>query len=394
MPMAPDATPTEEDRRRADRAKGHEDQLLAQALSERGHPVRNDSSSWMAVGLAVLVHLVTVFLLALGVGLLVEAGQVPIIAALAVGCLAMAYALRPRLGRVPRRAVVLTRQSHPVTFQLLDFIAGRVESPGFDLIVLDRGSNAATGQVGLKRRRVLYLGAALWSGLEWDERCAVLAHEFGHNVNNDVRRKYLLATSIGALTVWINTLSPKTKVQHFPRALFTTLVRNPLRKLATRALQAQLRLSSGVSRLAEYRADDISASVAGTDAAVRALDKALIIGSSMDLLVRTASYAPEADLWAGEKRYIDSFPPRQRRRLRHIDQLSPPDMYATHPNTWRRISYLLSDPVVPSVTTMAPAPIVGVEEELTPQLRKLAKEMHSQVRRRPPPAPLRAPQQS
>jgi Zn-dependent protease with chaperone function len=337
----------------------------------------------MAVGLAILVHLVTVLLLASGVGLLVEAGQVPIIAALAVGCLAMAYTLRPRLGRVPRKAVVLTRQSHPMTFQLLASIAGRVESPGFDLMVLDRGSNAATGQVGLKRRRVLYLGAALWSGLEWDERCAVLAHELGHNVNNDVRRKYLLATSIGALTVWVNTLTPKTKVHHFPRALFTTLVRNPLRELATRALHTQLRLSSAVSRLAEYKADDISASVAGTDAAVRALDKALIIGSSLDLLVRTASYAPQADLWAREKRYVDSFPPRQRRRLRRIDELSPSDMYATHPKTWRRISYLVADPVVPSVTPITQAPVAGVQEELTPELRKLAQDMRSQVWQRP-----------
>ena len=102
-----------------------------------------------------------------------------------------------------------------MTFRLLDSIAARVNSPGFDLIVLDGGSNAATGQVGLKRRRVLYVGAALWSGLDWDERCAVLAHELGHNVNNDVRRKYLLATSIGALTVWNNVLTPKTREHHF-----------------------------------------------------------------------------------------------------------------------------------------------------------------------------------
>jgi Zn-dependent protease with chaperone function len=333
----------------------------------------------MAVGLAILVHLFTLLLIALGVGLLVEASWVPILAVPAVGCLAMAYGLRPRLGRVPKKAVILTRQSHPMMFQLLDCLAGQVKSPRFDLIVLDYGSNAATGQVGLKRRRVLYVGAALWSGLDWDERCAVLTHELGHNVNNDVRRKYLLATSLGALTVWINVLTPKARSHHFPQEVFSTIVRSPLQRLATRALHAQLRLSTGVSRLAEYKADDISASVAGTDAAVRALDKALIIGSSMDRLVKLALYAPQADLWAGEKRNVDAFPPRQRRRLRRIDQLSASDIYATHPTTWRRTSYLMSDPVAPTLTAMKLQRLPAVDQELTPQLWKLAQEFRNRV---------------
>jgi Zn-dependent protease with chaperone function len=227
--------------------------------------------------------------------------------------------------------------------------------------------------------------------LEWDERCAVLTHELGHNVNNDVRRKYLLATSSEALTVWINVLTPKTRVHHFLQALFNTVLRSPLRRFATRALHAQLRLSSAVSRQAEYKADDISASVAGTDAAVRALDKVLIIRSSTDLLVRTVLYAPQADLWAGEKRYVDAFPPRQRRRLRRIDQLSASDIYSTHPNIWRRISYLMSNPVTPSLTTMTPERFSAVDQELTPQLWKLAQDMRSQDRERRTPAQLKNP---
>jgi hypothetical protein len=148
-----------------------------------------------------------------------------------------------------------------------------------------------------------------------------------------------------------------------------------------------------VSRLAEYKADDCSSSVAGTDAAMRALDKVLIIASSMDLLVKTALYAPEADLWAGEKRYVDSFPPRQHRRLRRIDELSPSDIYASHPNIWRRISYLMSDPVVRSMTAMTQHQLSGVDQELTPQLRTLAQEIRSQGRQRPTPPPWNAPRQ-
>lgn len=290
----------------------------------------------------------------------------------------MAYALRPRLGRIPKKAVVLTRRSHPMTFQLLDCMAGRVKSPAFELVALDPWSNAATGQVGLKRKRVLYVGAALWSGLDWEERYAVLSHELGHNVNNDVRRKYLLATSLRALTVWTNVLTARTRAQHSLPALVTTFVRSPLRRLATRALHAQLRLSSGASRLAEYKADDISASVAGTEAAVRALEKMLIIATSSDPLFKAALYAPQADIWAGQKRYVDSFPPRQRRRLRRIDQLSAPDVYATHPNASRRISYLMSDPVAPSLTMLTQERLSAVERELTPPFRELAQDMRRQ----------------
>jgi hypothetical protein len=141
-----------------------------------------------------------------------------------------------------------------------------------------------------------------------------------------------------------------------------------------------------VSRLAEYKADDISASVAGTEAAVRALDKVLIIGSIVDRLLKMALYAPQADLWAGEKRYVDSFPPRQRRRLRRIDELSAPDIYSTHPNISRRISYLMSDPVASNLTTMTQARLSGINRELMPQLRKLAQDIHSQARGRPTPA--------
>jgi Zn-dependent protease with chaperone function len=381
VPAEQNGKPTEQGHLLAQRAKNYEDQLLAQALRERGQPVKRDTNAWMAVGLAILVQLLTVLLIALGVALLVESSRVPILAVPAAGCLAMGFALRPRLGRVPQKAVRLTRRSHPTTFQLLDSLAGQVKSPSFDLMVLDRGPNAATGQVGLRRRRVLHVGAALWCGLEWDERCAVLAHELGHNVNNDVRRKYLLATSIGALTVWVNVLTPKTPAHHVLRARFSTVVLSPLRRLATRALHAQLRLSGGVSRLAEYKADDISASVAGTEAAVGALGKMLIIGSSTDRLAETAVYAPQADLWAGQKRYVDSFPARQLRRLRRIDQLSASDIYSMHPKIWRRISYVMSEPVTPSLTATTQEQLSAVDQELTPQLRKLAQDMRSPVRR-------------
>jgi Zn-dependent protease with chaperone function len=351
--------------------------------------VKTDDPARMAMGLATLVHLLTTLLIALGVGLLFTARKFPLVEVLALGCFALAYTLRPRLGRVPRKAVILTRQSHPMTFQLVDSIAGQLQSPKFDLIVLDSGPNAATGRVGMRRRRVLYVGAALWSGLEWDERCAVLTHELGHNVNHDVRRGDLLATSIGALTVWVNVLTPKTPVHHWPEALLRSVL-SPLCRLAIRTLHAQLRLSSGVSRLAEYKADDISASAAGTEAAVRTLDKVLIVGSSMDRLLKTALYAPQADLWAGEKRYVDSFPPRQLRRLRFVDQSSPSDIYSTHPNISRRISYLMSEAVAPSRTSLTQERLSAVDRELTPQLRQLARDILNQVRKRSTPSQLQA----
>jgi Zn-dependent protease with chaperone function len=228
--------------------------------------------------------------------------------------------LRPRLGSLPRD-FALSRGSYPLFFELLDSISHATDAPRFDYAVLDRGPNVATARIGLRRRRVVFVGVALWSVLEWDERIAVLAHEVGHNVSNDSRRGYFLGSSLRALAVWINVLTPQARVHNFLQLLVRVLIRWPLRWMAVRLYAAQLRLSSGVNRMAEYRADEIAASAAGTEAIVRALDKLLVTSDGLKRIAQTVLWQPDAPLWAAQKAFVDNYPRRERMRLRRIDQL-------------------------------------------------------------------------
>jgi Zn-dependent protease with chaperone function len=380
-------TPTRRERRRSERAGRHEDAILARAMRERGQRVRHDFGSLIAVGLAVVVHLITLTVAGFGVWLCWEGRRAPLLAVPALVCFVMAYALRPRLGRLPRHHV-LTRERYPLLFGLLDSISDITGAPTFDCAVLERHPSAATGRIGLRRRRVVFIGASLWSVLEWDERIAVLAHEAGHNVSNDSRRGYLLGTSLKALEVWITTLTPRSRLHNFPQLLFRTLVRAPLRWVAGRMYLAQMRLSTGVSRMAEYRADEISASSAGTEASVRALDKLLITSDFVKNLRQTILWRPDVSLWVKQKEFFDTYPHRQRARLRRIDQLSAASVYSTHPTISRRIAYLAADPVTGSALPFSAEHLSQIDAELEPQLRLMAETMRRGVYSRLTPAQL------
>jgi Zn-dependent protease with chaperone function len=382
LPSGATRTQTRRQRRRAKAAAHHEDAILVKAMTERGHQVRSDVRSRLAVGIAVAVHLLTLSVLVLGLWLGWVARQIPVVGLSALACCALAWALRPRLGRLPRD-FVLSRDSHPLFFDLLDSVSGAADAPRFDYAVLERDPSDATARLGLRRRRVILIGAALWSVLKWDERIAVLAHEAGHNVSNDSRRGYFLGSSLKALAVWIDVLTPKSRVHHHLQLFSRAFIRLPLRWLAGCLYAAQLRLSSGVSRMAEYRADHIAASVAGTEAAIRALDKSLLTSESMMHLAQALLYRPDAPLWAAQKAFIDNYPSRQRARLRKIDPLIAASIYASHPTVSRRIAYLSASPVPGSMHPRAAGRLSEIEAELDPQLHRMAegirREAHSKL---------------
>lgn len=365
-------------RRRAQAAARYEDAVLARAMRERGQQVRHDFRSRLAVGIAVAVHILTAGVFALGAWLGWEATRVPAAGLAAVACLAMAWALRPRLGRLPRD-FVLTRGSHPGFFGLLDLVTASAGAPAFDYAVLMRDPNAATGRTGWRRHRVVFIGAALWSVLDWDERIAVLAHEAGHNVSNDSRRGYFLGSSLAALAVWVGVLTPTRRARHFLQMIFRVLVRWPLLWLAIFLYVAQLRLSSGVNRMAEYRADDIAAAAVGTEATARTLDKLLVTGEAVRHLRQSVLWRPDASLWEAQKEWIGKFPAGQRARLRQIDQITATSVYSGHPSISRRIAYLSANPVPAGLPLPDPSQLSLIDAELEPQLSQIAQQIRREI---------------
>jgi Zn-dependent protease with chaperone function len=113
--------------------------------------------------------------------------------------LAVAFLIRPRFGRMPKGALLLTRTDAPELYRLLDRVADEVGARRVDVIAIDRFFNASYAAVGLRRRRVVTIGLPLWNALSPEERISVLGHEFGHGVNRDSRHLLVVGTALQTL---------------------------------------------------------------------------------------------------------------------------------------------------------------------------------------------------
>src|SRR5690349_6474560 len=87
----------------------------------------------------------------------------------------LAVEMRPRFGRLPKYATVLTRDEAPALYALVDRVAEAAGAPVPHVICLDEDRfNASSGAYGLRRRRVLRLGLPLWQVLAPEQRVALL----------------------------------------------------------------------------------------------------------------------------------------------------------------------------------------------------------------------------
>ncbi|HZQ87803.1 MAG TPA: M48 family metallopeptidase, partial [Acidimicrobiales bacterium] len=130
----------------------------------------------LSLVLAIAVHLVTLSLFV--AAFLVARGSGYTVPGLAVAAFlsTIGLTLRPRLGRVPRERKPLTRERAPGLHHVLDRI-GDAMGARADLVYLSPDFNASWGHIGLRRKRMLTIGAPMWVALEPEQRVAVLAHE-------------------------------------------------------------------------------------------------------------------------------------------------------------------------------------------------------------------------
>lgn len=145
------------------------------------------------------------------------------------------------------------------------------------VVALDYDFNASAGVHGLRRKRTLTLGLPMWGALEPQTRVALLAHEFGHFVNNDPARSLTTQPALLTPGVLADLIRPSRSLTNGNLIIaFAEWVIAPPQRLLARAfllLQAGLLAVAGRDRQrAEYCADALSARVAGTTAAVALLD--------------------------------------------------------------------------------------------------------------------------
>ncbi len=229
---------------------------------------------------------------------------------IAVVLLLVAFALRPRFGRLSKYAEPVDPADLPALQRLITTVATEIGAPAPDVLLFDSGFNASTGTYGLRRRKYLRIGLPLWLSLKPQEQVALIAHELGHFVNGDVRRGPLTQYAfsfLGNLAVMTKPDSGQSRYTRGGRGRGASMA--VLGDLLTRPIMAMISFVFGLLQLfiewlgvrashhAEYAADAMAARVAGGVETAGLID-ALMLREACITVLRRASYAGAApDSW-------------------------------------------------------------------------------------------------
>jgi hypothetical protein len=118
------------------------DRLAAELLDAESLEPRLTASRIAAYAIAVSVHLFTLALAVGGVALAVIAFPDPFALVAAFIMLALAWLMRPRLGKLPE-AGLLTRDEAPRLYALTDRVADALEVPHVDVIEITHDFNTS-----------------------------------------------------------------------------------------------------------------------------------------------------------------------------------------------------------------------------------------------------------
>lgn len=339
--------------------------------------------------IAGVVHLCTVALVAGSVWLVVNG--IFVARVLGVLGLAVAFSLRPRLGRFRRDEWSLSRAEAPHLYALADRVAAGLGVAPAAMIRVTPEFNANFGRCGLRRRAVLTIGLALWEVLSPQERIALLGHEFGHARNGDSRRGLWLHSASTALGHWYAMTHPSrimgagsdlvstvasviAAVLLFIPHMMTSLVLFSLHRLTLRSGQR-----------AEYLADDLAARVASSSA-TRSMLEALALHESVETLFqrqtalhqkggfyRALNQESDFDLWRELRDHIASVPRTERLRRMRISALRMSSIDTTHPPTHLRIAMMDAREPREAAITMTEADVDAVSAELSAARHRAAR---------------------
>ncbi|MFC4119345.1 M48 family metallopeptidase [Nonomuraea zeae] len=158
----------------------------------------------LALVLALIVHLLTLGFVALGVWVI--AGNTGSLLAWLLGgvSLAVGWALRPRLGRLPADAEVLGRSSAPELYAVADRVADRigVKRPR-KVAISDLDPETRYERVGPARTPVLVVGLPLWLALPPRQRAVLLATAYARVPTGD---ELVVSGALDTLESWRDAL--------------------------------------------------------------------------------------------------------------------------------------------------------------------------------------------
>ncbi|MEU8297112.1 M48 family metallopeptidase [Micromonospora sp. NPDC048909] len=346
-----------------------------------GRPLGTDGRSAAAMvtaGVSVLLIGAVLALAVTGIWLIVAFPFPNVAILLGVALLGLAVALRPRFGRLDPELEVLSADRAPELFALVDEVAAAIGTPSPHVIGVNGDLNAYAGAVGPRRRRVLCLGLPWWGALSPPERVALLGHELGHFGNGDPRRMVLTQpafTMLGSaadLVRPVDTVAGGGIIEMIGEALGKAF-QWTLSRLLFGVHLVLVAVALRDSQRAEYLADEMSARVAGTDAATSLLDTALG-HESVALAVRRemrAGHGPQR--WRSAVAESRAAASGRLSLLRQLSVREESSLFSSHPPSGLRRRMLAERP--------RHDPLVVLTEERTARIdAELAKE-YEQIRR-------------
>lgn len=340
-----------------------------------GRPV--DRRAWGTARLCLLASAMLLFAMAAGLlaaGAYLVADRFPgWRIAPGVLLILLALAAWPKLGRPDDRDGRIDRSRAPTLFRLIDRVASAIGAPAPHVVRVDPWFNASARAAGLRRRRSLTLGVAMWAVLPPQQRVALLAHELGHFVNGDARRGPLTHTPLTTLGALADLLAPPpvrgggTAGRVAGAAARFTL--GTLRRIVLCGHFALARVSLRDSQRAEYLSDELAARAAGSEAAAGLADTLVLREILYPLVCRQAQRGGPVAGWlpAADEARTAAAP-----RLPGMRQLSVRDevsMSATHPPTGLRARMIESRPPQAAAVTLGPADCARIDEELAEAYR-------------------------
>ncbi len=298
--------------------------------------------------------------------------------------LVLAFEVRPRFGHLDDNPLSeLERDKQPTLFGLIDRVAQAVGCPTPDVIMVDHDFNASIGQYGLRRRSVLTIGLPLWAAVPAQGRIALLGHELGHRVNNDVNRNLLTGAALRTPQVLAHLFDPATLRRHNRQSGFLTEVVNlaltvlyaPVHWILLALTFAVSSVSAQQSQQAEYYADVIAARVGGSSG-LRSLSESLLVLPTIRTAMRRAVHAGgDPARWAAaaagaRAAVIERLPLREQISMRYSAS-----MFASHPPSGYRRRVVDQWPEADPAVTLTDAEWARIDAELQPHYVRVRRDL-------------------
>ncbi|WP_393062685.1 M48 family metallopeptidase [Streptomyces sp. LN549] len=226
----------------------------------------------------------------------------PVIGLLLLG---LAFALRPRLGRLDPDAPTLREADAPAFFELLHRTADSAGVRRIEAIQFTADFSVSVIPYGFRRKRCLVLGLPLWASYPPQQRIAAMAQALGRSAPRNVRYGVVVGVTLGSLTAGVQALQPgavpATSSRINPVSRGAAAVADGTQRFNARARKSEwllwiprtalaatarllLWLTEPAARRALFEADDASARAASSPAALATLrDRRLARAISLEL---------------------------------------------------------------------------------------------------------------